>query len=382
MNMPTKYATGEYAQQVGNYLAFIPAPLPPTPSLVIDSETHTLLSKADRALGRLDGSINALPNADLFVMMYVRKEAVLSSQIEGTQASLADVLEAEAKVTASTQPNDVDEVINYVTAMNAGLKRLEDLPVSIRLIKEIHAILMSGVRGEYKQPGEVRTIQNWIGPEGALIDAATYVPPPPTQLGDALHALELFLNDLDTNLPPLIRFGLAHAQFETIHPFLDGNGRMGRLLVTFLLCRDKILSKPVLYMSHYLKRHRARYYDLLQATRIEGDWESWLKFFLTGVSEVANEAAKTANQIVELRENHRSQVVENHGRATSNSLRLLEELYRIPITTPKIVSQQLGISYAGANGLISRMEEGGLLTEITGQSRNRIYRYEPYMSLF
>ncbi len=380
--MPTKYATGEYVQQVGDYLAFVPAPLPPTPTLTIDSEIHTLLSKADRALGRLDGSINALPNADLFVMMYVRKEAVLSSQIEGTQASLADVLEAEAKVTASTQPNDVDEVINYVAAMNAGLKRLEELPVSIRLIKEIHAILMSGVRGEYKQPGEVRTIQNWIGPEGALIDEATYVPPPPSKLDDALHSLELFLNDLDTNLPPLIRFGLAHAQFETIHPFLDGNGRMGRLLVTFLLCRDKILSKPVLYMSHYLKRHRARYYDLLQATRVDGDWESWLKFFLTGVSEVANEAARTANQIVELRENHRAQVIEHYGRATGNSLRLLEELYRIPITTPKIVSQQLGISYAGANGLISRLEKGGLLTEITGQSRNRIYRYEPYMSLF
>ncbi|MEQ9518412.1 MAG: Fic family protein [Parvibaculum sp.] len=266
--------------------------------------------------------------------------------------------------------------------MNAGLSRLNELPISIRLIREIHAVLMAGVRGDNKQPGEVRTIQNWIGPENAPIKEATFVPPPPDVLGQALHDLEKFLNEENPNLPPLIRFGLAHAQFETVHPFLDGNGRMGRLLVTLLICRDDILTKPVLYISHYLKQHRARYYDLLQATRNDGDWEAWLKFFLTGISEVANEAAQTATRIVELRERHRTLATTNHGRAAANVLRLLEELYKIPITTTNRVSYQLGLSFAGATKLISRLEGEGVLTEITGRARNRVYRYEAYLSLF
>lgn len=342
---------------------------------------HALLSKADRALGRLDGSISSLPNPDLFVLMYVRKEAVLSSQIEGTQASLTDVLEAEARVIRHKAPQDVDEVLNYVSAMRYGLAKLDELPLSTRLIKEIHAKLMTGVRGDNLQPGEIRTVQNWIGAEGASLAQATFVPPPPQKVAETLHQLEIFLNT-DSDLPALIRFGLAHAQFETIHPFLDGNGRMGRLLVTFLLCRDEILSQPVLYISHYLKRHRARYYDLLQSTREDGDWENWLSFFLTGIFEVSNEAAATARSIVELRERHREFITDTFGRAAGNGLKLLEHLFRTPVITVQIVSGLLNITYAGAANLVNKLEEAGLLNELTGQARNRVFRYEPYVALF
>tara|TARA_R110002110_G_scaffold105641_5_gene265405 strand:- start:196 stop:1146 length:951 start_codon:yes stop_codon:yes gene_type:complete len=313
--------------------------------------------------------------------MYVRKEAVLSSQIEGTQASLTDVLEAEAQVISHKRPRDVAEVLNYVSAMNYGLAKLNEIPLSSRLIREIHGKLMAGVRGDNMQPGEVRTIQNWIGAEGATLAHATYVPPPPTQVADALHQLEIFLNE-ESDLPALIRFGLAHAQFETIHPFLDGNGRMGRLLVKFLLCRDEILSKPVLYISHYLMRHRARYYDLLQATREDGDWESWLNFFLTGIYEVSNEASATARKIVDLREAHRESVTDSFGRAAGNGLKLLEHLFRMPVVTVQTVAAFLDLTYTGASNLVNKLEENGLLNEITGQSRNRVFRYEPYIALF
>jgi Fic family protein len=244
-----------------------------------------LLSQADLALGRLDGSIQILPNPDLFVFMYVRKEAVLSSQIEGTQSSLQDLLAAEASILAPEQPPDVDEVINYVAAMNYGIARLRDLPVSVRLIREIHERLLHGVRGANLTPGELRRSQNWIGPGGCMLSEASFVPPPPHELPEALGSLERFLHTDDT-LPLLVKIGLAHAQFETIHPFLDGNGRVGRLLVTFLLCEKGVLQKPVLYLSHYFKKHRQRYYELLQATRDDGDWEGWLNFFLRGVVSI------------------------------------------------------------------------------------------------
>lgn len=379
--MARRYSTGAYTKQIGGYSAFEAVPLPPVPALEIGNRMQSLLSKADRALGRLDGSILSLPNPDLFVLMYVRKEAVLSSQIEGTQASLADVLEAEARVISHQPPRDVDEVLNYVSAMHYGLAKLGELPLSTRLINEIHGKLMAGVRGDNMRPGELRTVQNWIGAEGASITQATFVPPPPAKVADMLYQLEVFLNE-DSDLPALIKFGLAHAQFETIHPFLDGNGRMGRLLVTFLLCRDGILSKPVLYISHYLKRHRARYYDLLQATREDGDWESWLNFFLTGIYEVSNEAAATARSIVELREAHRAFITDTFGRAAGNGLKLLEHLFRTPVITVHAVSQLLGVTFAGAANLVNKLEAEGLLIELTGQARNRIFRYEPYVRLF
>jgi Fic family protein len=299
--MSHPHRAGRYIKQPTGYSAFIPAPLPPEPPLHFDDEMLALISRADRALGRLDGSIHTLPDADLFVFMYVRKEAVLSSQIEGTQSSLNDLLEAEANIMSAHRPRDVDEVLNYVNAMNYGIKRLTELPFSIRLIKEIHARLLEGVRGAEREPGEVRRSQNWIGPSGCTLTEATFVPPPPFELAQALSDLEKFVHAEDA-MPALVKIGLIHAQFETIHPFLDGNGRIGRLLISFLLFQSKILLKPVLYLSHYFKQHRQRYYDLLQNIRANGDWEIWLKFFLTAVSEVSLEATETARQIVTLRE--------------------------------------------------------------------------------
>jgi Fic family protein len=373
---------GQYADQVGGYKAFIPRNLPPNPSVQIDGEMHTLLSKADRALGRLDGSIQTLPDPDLFVFMYVRKEAVLSSQIEGTQSSLNDVLEVEAKVFDKEHPRDVSEVLNYVFAMNYGLDRLAQLPLSVRLIREFHERLMKGVRGKDKRPGEIRREQNWIGPSGSSIKEATFVPPPPDTVPDALAGLEKFLHEETPDIPPLVKIGLAHAQFETIHPFLDGNGRIGRLLITFFLCEQKILMRPVLYISHYFRRHQNRYYDLLQSTRDHGDWESWLKFFLSGIAIVSNEATETARRIVALREDHRRLILEDFGRAAGNGLTMLEYLYQRPIIQVKEIAELLDISYAGANSLVGRLAASGLLTEVTGQARNRRFRYGGYIDLF
>ncbi|HHL39463.1 MAG TPA: Fic family protein [Deltaproteobacteria bacterium] len=373
--------TGRYVSQVTGYRAFYPAPLPPDPPVKIEGDLQALLSQADRALGRLDGSITTLPNSDLFVMMYVRKEAVLSSQIEGTQSSLQDLLAAEAKVFSDTTPRDVDEVINYVRAMNHGLARLRELPVSVRLIREIHAILLENVRGRHAVPGELRRSQNWIGPSGCTLAEATFVPPPPDVVPETLGQLERFLHRKD-DLPVLIKIGLAHAQFETIHPFLDGNGRIGRLLIAFLLTERGALQKPVLYISHYFKRHRQAYYDHLQNIRDTGDWESWLEFFLRGVAEVSNEAAKTARRILQLRESHRLAITERLGRAAGNGHKVLEDLYKHPLVTVKNVQTITGTTYAAANQLIGRFVELGILEEITGYARNRRFLYAPYIALF
>jgi len=371
---------GAYTPQPGGHKAFLPSPLPPNPPLQIDDELQALLSQADRCLGRLDGSIRTLPNPDLFVFMYVRKEAVLSSQIEGTQSSLNDVLEAEAEILAPDRPRDVNEVLNYVRAMNYGLERVKELPISIRLIKEIHDVLMRGVRGGQRDPGELRKIQNWIGPHGCSIFEATFVPPPPQLVPDCLAKLEIFLHS--DNLPVLVGVGLAHAQFETIHPFLDGNGRMGRLLIAFMLCEREVLQTPVLYLSNYFKQHRQEYYEHLQAVRDKGDWEGWLKFFLIGVSQVAKEATDTARAIVDLRENHRRLIMEHFGRVAANGLKVLEQLYEAPILRVQDIARLTSVSFPAANNLMSKFVEHGLLTEITGQTRNRLFRYTPYIDLF
>jgi Fic family protein len=340
------------------------------------------LSKADRALGRLDGSVQTLPNPGLFIFMYVRKEAVLSSQIEGTQSSLQDLLAAEADLFGpESRPRDVDEVINYVNAMNYGLARLADLPVSVRLIREIHERLLQGVRGSRLEPGELRRSQDWIGPAGCTLSEATFVPPPPDLVPEALSDLERFLHRSD-DLPALIRIGLAHAQFETIHPFLDGNGRIGRLLVSFLLTEGGILTKPVLYLSHYFKRHRQSYYEHLQAVRDHGDWEAWLAFFLRGVAEVSAEAADTARQILALREEHRAAITGGFGRAAGNGHKILEALFDHPILAVTDVQALIGTTYAGANGLVAKLVGLGVLKEVTGYTRNRRFRYEPYVRLF
>ena len=378
---PESHRAGRYIQQPARFRAFIPSPLPPEPPIVVSPEMQVLLSKADRALGRLDGSIQTLPHPDLFVFMYVRKEAVLSSQIEGTQSSIQDVLAAEAQILSPDRPKDVDEVVNYVRAMKYGLKRLEELPVSVRLIREIHAELLKGVRAQHLTPGDIRTSQNWIGPVGCSLNEATFVPPPPHEVAKHLGDLEIFLHS-DIQLPMLIRIGLAHVQFETIHPFLDGNGRVGRLLIAFLLCEQEILLKPVLYLSHYFKQHRQQYYDHLQAVRDRGSWEEWIIFFLQGVIEVSKQATETARRILMLRETHRSTITERFGRAAGNGHRVLEYLYEHPILSTNEVRDLIGTTYAAANELVGKFVSNGILREITGQARNRKFMYQSYIDLF
>ena len=373
--------SGKYIQQSTGYSAFFPAPLPPDPTLEIDDEILAFISQADRSLGRLDGSIQTLPDSDLFVFMYIRKEAVFSSQIEGTQSSLDDVLEAEARVFNPRRPGDVNEVLNYIKALHFGLNRLETLPVSIRLIREIHERLLEGTRGMEKHPGELRTTQNWIGPTGSTLNEATFIPPPPEVVPQALGQLESFLHETDP-MPSLIKIGLAHAQFETIHPFLDGNGRMGRLLITFLLCERKILQQPVLYLSHYLKRNRDQYYSILQNIRDNGNWEEWIKFFLTAVTEVSQEATQTAREIVNLREMHRAIITEHFGRTAANGLKVLEGLFSRPIISVNDLANQTNVSFTSANQLMRRFIKYGILIEMTGHTRNRQFRYGSYIDLF
>jgi Fic family protein len=369
---------GRYLVQPGAYHAFIPAPLPPEPPLRLDGELLLALSSADLALGRLEGAAAILPNPDLFVSMYVRQEAVLSSQIEGTQASLTDLLQFEAGARGAER-NDVDEVVNHVRAMNHGLRRLSELPLCLRLIREIHLELLRGVRGQERAPGDFRTTQNWVGAVREPIQRAIFVPPPPDAMTQALADLERFMHEEEH--PVLIRAGLAHAQFETIHPFLDGNGRIGRLLITFLLCEQSVLSRPLLYLSHFLKRHRQEYYDRLQAVRDDGDWEGWLQFFLGGVRETATEASSTAARILALREQCRG-VLSSRGRAGGTLLRALDILFDQPVINVPTLARRLNVTFAAANGMAERLVEAGILSETTGQRRNRRFVFQSYLSLF
>ncbi len=363
---------GRLIQQIEGYRAFIPAPLPPNPSLIFDAEMIGLLSNADRALGRLDGITSILPNPDLFVAMFVRQEAVLSSQIEGTQSTLDDVLQFELDEEGVDLPKDIGEVVNYVNAMNYGLGRLKELPLCLKLIKEIHERLLRGVRGGEKTPGDFRRTQNWIGSSGCTLNTANFVPPPVHEMRPALDNLERFLHDADS-FPVLVHCALAHGQFETIHPFIDGNGRVGRLLITFLLCQREILHRPLLYLSSYLKAHRAEYYDRLMAIRQSGDWEGWIKFFLRGVFQVSQAASDTARKILELREQHRQKVKVQP---------LLDYLFERPLVSIQMVQDRLGCAFPTATKYVEQFAEEGLLRETTGFQRNRRYRFDPYLSLF
>lgn len=374
--MPSDRA-GRYIRQAPGYRAFIPEPLPPNPPLAIDGPLILSLSRAAEAVGRLDGLSRTIPNPELFVAMYVRREAVLSSQIEGTQSTLDDVLAYELATDTNGLPGDVEEVFNYVRAMEYGLIRLRDLPLSLRLIREIHTELLATGRGAERMPGEFRTSQNWIGSSGGLLRDATFVPPPPHEMAAALGQLETFLHD-EHGLPPLIESGLAHAQFETIHPFLDGNGRVGRLLVTFLLVHRGVLYRPLLYLSYYLKRHRATYYDRLMAVRVDGDWEGWLRFFLAGVAETADEATGTAGKIVAMRDVDRGTV----SRLGANGLRMLDLLYERPLINARKIVEGLQVSAPTANKLLRDLGEMGIVAEVTGYKRNRVFRYTRYLELF
>lgn len=374
-----KNRAGRFITQAEGYSAFIPNPLPPDPPLALDAALLGLLESAVSELGRLDGVAKVIPDPDFFVGMYVRREAVLSSQIEGTQSTLEDLLERELESDESDPSSDVLDLVNYVRAMNFGLERITTFPLSLRLIREIHKELLRDGRGSNATPGEFRRTQNWIGPSGASLRQATFVPPPVPDMKDALHGFEKFLHE-DGRYPTLIEVALAHAQFETIHPFLDGNGRVGRLLNTFLLVHRGMLRQPLLYLSHFFKLHRTEYYDRLMAVRQKGDWEGWIRFFLGGVIQTAREATETAERLFELREAHRSMIIENN--LGQNGLKLLSHLFQRPLVNINLVASLLESTFPTASRLVSSFEDMGLLHEITGQKRSRMFRYEPYLALF
>ena len=370
---------GVPVRQKGGYQVFIPKPLPPDPPLRFDDELQYLLSEADRALARLDGMASVLPNADLFVAMYVKKEALLSAQIEGTQASLKGVLEFEADMIPTDDPAEVREVINYIRAMDHGLAKGPEERFSLDILLEIHRILLEKTRGGKKEPGKIRTIQNWIGPPGSTLFSAVFIPPPPERVEELLEQLHAFIV-ADDRIPPLIRIGLVHAQFETIHPFLDGNGRMGRLLITFYLCGKGILARPLLYLSIYLKQHRDEYYALLQGVRFEGDWEAWLKFFLKGIIDVSNEALATAKEIIILKA-HLIDLLVEHDTGGMSAVRLLDLLFARPVITVADITSSLGISHQPAYDLVTKFEELGILREISGKKRYRKYLFVEYVRI-
>ena len=367
---------GVFVKQPSGYIAFIPNPLPPEPPINIDTELLKLLSDADRKLGRLDGITQILPNPELFVAMYVKKEAVLSSQIEGTQASLIDILGEDEQKKKSL---DVGEIVNYVNAMNYGINRLSELPLSLRLIREIHSILLKEGRGSNRNPGEFRRTQNWIGPEGCNIMNAAFVPPPVPEMIEAMAQLELFMHEED-NIPTLIKIGIIHAQFETIHPFSDGNGRMGRLLITFWLCQQKILSQPLLYLSYYLKQNRLEYYDRLTAIREKGDWENWLKFFLIGIAQVSDQAISSAKEIINLRDTY-SKMLYHRNSNNANYQKLLDVLFEHPIVTINKTKDLLNVSYPTASTLVSDFCDMYILKPYGNKKRNMSFIFSRYMDI-
>lgn len=372
--------SGRYVTQLREdlqYKAFVPNSLPF--EIKMDSELQSLLSKADLSFGRLDGIAETLPDVDFFILMYIRKEATLSSQVEGTQATFADVLKAEAKIKDLEIHKDVDEVLNYIKAMNYGLKRLKTLPLSLRLTKEIHKILLTGVRGEGRNPGEFRKSQNWMG-GGPSIQRADFVPAPHQEIMPLLDNLEKFLYD-QSPIPLLIKTGLIHVQFENIHPFLDGNGRIGRLLITFYLCQQKVLGKPLLYLSDFFKKYRQEYYDRLNAFHRKDDIEGWLKFFLEGVNITSNEAVETSKKIIKLREEDLKKVL-TLGRSAPKATLVFNSLFHTPLTTIGDVEKITGLKNPNALALVNKLVKLEILTETTGRKRNRIFAYERYIKLF
>ncbi len=357
--------------------AFVPPPLPPAPPIDVLGLLDRL-SLAERALGRLDGITMLLPRQELFLYMYVRKEAVLSSQIEGTQSTLSDLLRFETEAQAGHPIDDIREVSNYVDAMMYGLDRLEELPLSLRLIREMHERLLQSGRGGTKSPGEFRRSQNWIG--GTRPGNALFVPPPITELDGCLDALERFMHERESRLPALIKAGLLHVQFETIHPFLDGNGRIGRLLVTLYLCVNGVLRKPLLYLSLYLKSHRAEYYRLLQEVRENGAWEAWLDFFLAGVADTANQAFDAAARIVDLFKEDRERITAESDRAGS-ALRVHDLFQQSPFLTANQLVERSGLSAPTVNAVLADLQRTGVVDEITGRRRGRVFGYRRYLSI-
>ena len=360
--------------------AFVPAPLPPNPPLAMDGTLQQALEAAVLALGRLDGVARHLPDSALILYAYVRKEAVLSSQIEGIQSSVSDLLFYELGQAPGVPVDDVVEVSNYVAALEHGLRLLEEgLPPSIRLLREIHGVLLSKGRGSSKMPGDFRTSQNWIG--GTRPGNAAFVPPPHTAIPDCMAALERFFNAEDDGLPDLARAALAHVQFETIHPFLDGNGRVGRLLITLLLFDAGVLRQPLLYLSLFFKQHRTTYYDLLNRVRLTGDWESWLAFFLEGVRATAEAALSTADRLSTIFQDDRDRLAEGGGRKLGSALRMHDALKARPILSLPVACQDTGLSFQAAASAMEMLVHHGIAREVTGKRRGRLFAYDAYLSI-
>jgi len=361
------------------FSAFVPRPLPPEPELQLDTDLYDLLERANRALGRLDGIATLLPETSLFLYLYIRKEAVLSSQIEGTQSSFSDLLLYESEEAPGIPLDDVQEVSHYVAALNHGLDRLrEGFPLCLRLMREIHQVLLLEGRGSEKTPGEFRESQNWVG--GTRPGNALYVPPPPEEVLACLGNLENFLHNKPVRTSVLIKAALTHVQFETIHPFLDGNGRLGRLLITFLLCAEDALSEPLLYLSLYFKTHRQQYYDLLQQVRLKGDWEAWLRFFLEGVTVTAEQASSTARRILNLFDQDR-QRIENIGRAAGSTLRVHQLMRKKPVFTISRLANDLELTRPTVASALKHLERLGIVRELTGRQRDRTFMYSKYLDI-
>ena len=368
--------TGEYQTHVSgrllhtpqDYWAYIPAPLEPT--IRLDTELLRHLSSADRALSELAGIARTLPNPRLLIGPFIRREAVLSSRIEGTQASFSDLLFFEAARLREREVPDVLEVGNYVRALEYGLDRLKDLPVSLRLLREMHRILLNGVRGDTQTPGEFRRSQNWIGPPGCTLMEAAYVPPPVVEMGDALDRLEKYLH-AQSEYPPLIRLAMIHYQFEAIHPFLDGNGRIGRLLMALLLCAEGLLSQPVLYLSAFFEKHREEYYRRLLAVSQRGSWEDWIKFFLQAFAVQATDGTSRSGQLLRLWQAYRDKM--QQARASGLLLRLIDRLFALPAATIPDTARGLAVTQRSAQLMFGKLVSAGMLQEATGQRRNRVF---------
>lgn len=358
------------------YKFYVPNPLPPTPSLEMTEDVLGLLIEANSKLAALESVSTRIPNVDLFVSMYVRKEALLSSQIEGTQATLEDVL--DPLITINTN-REVADVINYIKATEFAIRRLEKFPLCNRLIKETHAVLMEGVRGQEKDPGEFRHSQNWIGGQGSTLRDARYIPPSPEDMIQAMSDLEKYINAED-NLDYLIRAALIHYQFETIHPFLDGNGRVGRLLITLFLMEKKVLTTPVLYISYFLKRNRVEYYDRMTEVRDKGNYEQWVKFFLQALAESAEDAMATIDKLTALHDKNIS-IISNMGRVAKNALLVFEYLEKNPIIEIGKTSEALGISFNTVSSAVRRLVAEGILKQIVNGNRNRVFAYEDYLAI-
>ena len=373
-------SAGYYADSVAGgerVRAYVPPPLSATLVDQLGTDSCDLMERANRALGRLDGVSQLFSDPSLFIYFYVRKEAVLSSQIEGTQSSLSDLLLFESEEQPGVPIDDVEEVSNYVRAMNHGLSRLHNdgFPLSLRLLREIHAVLLSGARGSDKTPGEFRRSQNWIG--GSRPGNATFVPPPPNLLPQLLSDLEEFLHE--PGVPVLLKAAFAHVQFESIHPFLDGNGRLGRLLITFLLCSQEVLIEPLLYLSLYFKTHRDQYYDLLQRVRLSGEWSEWVRFFLEGVRETSQQAFQTARRIIDITDEDRRSI-ESAGRRRGSMLQIHDAFRKRPIMSAGDVAKSTQLTTPTVNSCVETLTEMGLIKEITGRKRDRLFLYDRYFS--